>query len=968
MLRTRKGRTRTLLAAAALVAAGLTGRLAAQGTQSSVLTGTVRATDGQALPGVSVAITSPALQGERTTLTEGNGSYILRGLPPGTYRVTFSLAGFSDLERTLSLGLGSTATADADLGIAAVAETVTVTADVAAPVTTSQVGANFTGRAIDNLPVNRTLDAIAELAPGLTNNTPSAGQVTISGAFAYDNVFMLDGVDINDNLFGDPNDLYIEDSIEETQVLTSGISAEYGRFSGGVINAVTKRGGNAFSGTLRTDLTNPSWTKETPFEADNDVTHRDDMNQTFSATLGGPLVKDRLWFFGAGRYRSATTTEQFDETGIAYDNQTTDKRFEIKLTGNLNPDHTLQAQWTRNRTSQHRPALDASIDPQTLIDPDTPMDLFVAKYSGVLSPKLFAEAQYSAKNFGFRNSGGISTNLVDSPFLTNGELPGVPAGLQYNAPYFDATDPEDRNNRQLTGSLSYFLATAGAGSHDLKAGFEQFSSIETGGNSQSSTGYDFRSDYAADASGQPLYDAAGRLIPVFLPFSSINVNWLATRGVEADIKTRSLYLNDRFSLGRHWFFNLGLRYERTKTDSTDGAPGIASSALVPRLAAGYDVTGDGGLRFDLTYAHYAGRYNQNLVGSGSSVANPAIVAGVYVGPEGQGLDFAPGFDLANYVPFFGSFPRENVSVDPDLASPITKEFTASVGGRLGSEGYLKAIYTRRKTTHFIDDFITFDNGSTTVEVDGEEFGPFDNIVYRNSDLPRRAYDGLQLQASYRLGEHWQVTGHYTVQLKNDGNYEGETGNRPGLPTVIGDYPEILVPERNFPTGRLDDFQRHKARVWTNYDVSLGRAGALNLGLLWRYDSALTYSLAAPEVDFSDVQLSRDPGYYSLDTQTLYYGPRGAGSYNGAHRFDAALNYEIPVYRSLRPWLKAELRNIFNDQTLIGFNTSITEDLDGPVDANGLPTQYVQGPRFGQGTSTLDYPLARSFRMSIGFRF
>ena len=107
---------------------------------------------------------------------------------------------------------------------------------------------------------------IAELAPGLTANTPNADQVSISGAFAYDNVFLVDGVDINDNLFGSPDNLFIEDAIEETQVMTSGVSAEYGRFSGGVINAVTKSGGNEFSGSFRTDLGNPEWRDENPFE------------------------------------------------------------------------------------------------------------------------------------------------------------------------------------------------------------------------------------------------------------------------------------------------------------------------------------------------------------------------------------------------------------------------------------------------------------------------------------------------------------------------------------------------------------------------------------------------------------------------------------------------------------------------------------------------------------------------------
>ena len=109
------------------------------------------------------------------------------------------------------------------------------------------------------LPINRTPAAIAALAPGLTTNTPNGGQVTISGGFAYDNVFLIDGVDANDNLFGTSNPVFIEDAIADTQVLTSGISAEYGRFSGGVVNVITKSGGNEFSGSVRVNYTNDDW-------------------------------------------------------------------------------------------------------------------------------------------------------------------------------------------------------------------------------------------------------------------------------------------------------------------------------------------------------------------------------------------------------------------------------------------------------------------------------------------------------------------------------------------------------------------------------------------------------------------------------------------------------------------------------------------------------------------------------------
>src|SRR6266436_858486 len=180
--------------------------------------------------------------------------------------VSFELSGFSTIEKSITLALGATVPLDIALAVANVQETVTVTGEAPSPLTTTQVGANIKQDLVDSLATGRGLQAVALLAPGLTDKTPNANQLTIAGSFAYDNVFLLDGVDINDNLFGSPNNLFIEDALEETQILTSGVSAEYGRFSGGVVNAVTKRGSNTFAGSFRANLTNPSWRDETPIE------------------------------------------------------------------------------------------------------------------------------------------------------------------------------------------------------------------------------------------------------------------------------------------------------------------------------------------------------------------------------------------------------------------------------------------------------------------------------------------------------------------------------------------------------------------------------------------------------------------------------------------------------------------------------------------------------------------------------
>jgi outer membrane receptor protein involved in Fe transport len=941
----------------------------AEGTQTGVLTGAVTSSDGQPLPGVRVSVRSAALQRERSATTDGTGRHIFPGLPPGTYRVSFALAGFTTVERTQALALGGTEVVDTVLTVAIRRETVTVTAKTPSVLTTTQAGANYRSEDIDKLAMGRGVAAIAELAPGVTNNAPNPerGQVTISGAFAYDNVFLLNGVDINDNLFGSPNTLFIEDAIEETQILTSGISAEYGRFSGGVVNAVTKRGGNTISGSFRTNFTNPSWTRETPFEMRRDVARLDKTSRDYSATLGGPIVEDRLWFFVAGRKADISVDKTFPDTGIQYINVDNNRRYETKLTGTVGPNHTLSATYLHNGTTQTRPAFDTSIDPRVIITRTLPNRLFVASYNGLLTSRLFAEAQFSGMKFGARNSGGTSTAIEDSPFLARGRA-GISQGRHYNAPFFDATDPDDRNNRQLTGSLSYFLSTSNMGRHDIKGGLERFTTTRISGNSQSATGFVFVVDPVVSG-GVPVMDSRGRIIPDFVPGASQIENWMPVRGATIDINTTSFYVNDRWTLNDHWTFNLGARYERIDSQATAVQEGADTRSLVPRLGALFDVMGNGKHRLYATYSRYAGKASPTQFGDNSNAGTPDVIFGRYVGPPGQGMDFAPGFNPANYITTGGSFPAETVLFDRNLGTPTTEEWTLQYGLHLGRRGEVKLVYTNRRTTNFLEDFYEISNGTTTVIRNGRTVGTFHNAVIRNTSDPRRGYQGIQLQSSYPITDHWVLAGHYTHQLRNHGTFEGEPPNNPGSYSIIGNYPGIHVLARNNPDGRLRGYQRHKVRVWTTYTFGLGRSGDLDLGLLYRYNSALTYSLAAMGEPISAIQRARDPGYAMLPpSQVVFFGERGSASFEDSHLFDLSLSYGVPVFKTLRPWLKAELRNAFNAQPLIGFNTSITVVTDGPQDADGIPTTFTRGASFGTGTQNTHYPVARTFQFSVGFRF
>jgi hypothetical protein len=960
----------SIIVALLLVSAG---SALAQGEQAGALRGRLATADGLALPGASVTVASPSLQGGRSVVSDINGVYSIPGLPPGDYTVRFEMSGLAKVERRVNVPLGAAVVADAVLAPATFSETVDVTAPAVAPV--SAPGAfNLRVDATRLLPVGRTPFLLAELTPGLTDNTPNQNQVTIGGGLAYDNVFFVDGVDINDNVFGQPNPLIVEEGIQEVQVLTSGISAEYGRFAGGVVNVITKSGGNLFSGAFRANLSNAAWSTETPLEQSRGTSRASKLSPTYEAIVGGPIVKERLWFFGAARGERTTTANLLPQTNVAYAGRNDNRRYEGKLTGTLAPGQTLQGTFIDGRTEQYAVSHPNSIDPLALTTPTTANRLGVATWRGVVANRAFATAQYSQKMWQVTNNGGTSTDIHDSPFLTRGVTSGVPASLEYSAPYFDSTDPDSRNNRQVTASISYLLGTRGLGSHELKSGAEYFVSTRKTGNSQTSTGYIFQTDYKLDAAGKPALDANGRLIPVFTTGSSRLATWMPSRGAAIDVTTTSMFATDRWSAGTRLTLDLGVRYEHVGTDAKLQTQAVSANTFMPRLGATYALTADGKTVAAVTYGHFDGTYNDVQFSRNSAAGNADRLTGSYTGPSGEGLAFAPAFDPANYTTIAGTFPTANVFFDRNLKSPTTRETTLSLGRELGKNLWTRGRYVHRRASDFVEDYITLADGKSVVTQNGVNFGTFDNAVYRNSALPVRQYDAIDVQSGWQAAKSVNVAGQWTVQLRNNGNFEGEAANNPAVPSIIADYPELYV-TRDYPMGRLDDFQRSKVRLWASYGLGLGRAGRVDLAPMYRYNSARTFSYVA-SVAMSAQQLAADPGYARRPTsQTLYFGDRGAGTFAGYGLVDAAATWSVPVWRSVSPWLKVEVLNALNNQKPISWDTTITADLNGPRDENGLPLNYIKGANFGNPTRTTDYPRpragqdgGRTFLMAFGVHF
>jgi hypothetical protein len=967
-----------------ILAGSLESRSFAQGVQTGTIRGVVVDAQELPVPNVTITISSPSLQGVRTTSSAADGSYLFAALPPGRYEMAFELSSFAPVKQTTEVALGLTVEHNVMMNPAGVQEELQIVGELPAAIATPVVGANYTHAEINALATPRTLYGIAQLAPGLTDNTPNNTQVTINGSLAFDSIFMINGVDVNDNLLAQPQNLFIEDAIEETQVLTSGITAEYGRFTGGVVNAITRSGGNAVSGSFRTNLENPAWTVETPFErCDSEVTvascrrapeRTNDLQASFEATLGGPIIRDRLWFFGAARRSNVETAGTLPFTNLPNTLVDENNRAEIKLTASPRRAQTIQGGYLANyREQSSRPNFSFSIDKAAVGTLNQPNWYTFFTYRGVSRGDVLTEARFSERRMKFKGGGSL-TGIVDSPMITSTQ-----ANAHFNGQYFDASDPESRNNRQFTASVMKLLDRGDSGRHEIKLGYDYFRSQLITGNSQSATGFVFYTDYAVDAAGSPLIDAQGRLIPVFDSAFTELEEWRPDRGAVLNADTQSLYAQDHWVVAPRLTADLGVRFEHILSKASSGTVGIDTSSIVPRLALGYDVQGDGKRIARVTYGWYSGRANEAQVGENSNVGNPDFLLYGYVGPNGEGRSFTPGFDLSNYEIITGDFPTRSSSIAPDMRTPIAKELTVSFGEELmNGKGYAEVAYVHRNYDKLIDDVIDTTTGTTRIEADGLDFD-VTNILYANVDQAFREYRGLLLQARYNLSNRWMVNGHYTLQLRNNGNYEGEAANQPGLPSLIADYPEVLSAERYWPSGRLDDFQRHKLRVWSIYTLSLNRYGALALSGLWRVDSGLSYSLRANGVRLTQLQnaLLAAAGYVdSPGSQSVYFGERGSQSFKGYGLLDLSVNYDVPVFRALRPWVKVDVYNALNNQKLIRWNTTVAADATSQRDELGLPTGYVKGPSFGKATSTTNFPIpfqgnnggGRTLRMSFGFRF
>jgi outer membrane receptor protein involved in Fe transport len=976
----------------------------AQGTTGS-LTGTVTH-EGAGVPGVTVTVTSPALQGSRTAITNETGAYSFAALPPGQYTVRAEMSGMAPSTQQIRVNLGQTSRADAVMGLTAVAEAITVTASSSAVVEATEVQSNYTAEMIEELPIPRTLVGTTALAPGVVNGTNG---LAISGANSYDNLWTVNGAVVNENIRGQPHNLFIEDAIQETTIQTAGVSAEYGNFTGGVINAITKSGGNEFSGSFRDSFTNPSWTAESSFR--NPTTGAappdpvDNLNETYEGTLGGRIIRDRIWFFLAGRQAETANVRNFSNSEASFVNTITDERLEVKLTGSVTPSHSLVASYLEAPVEEANNCQIGCFDVTTVNPLRTlPNDFRSAQYNGIFGSNLLLEARYSAKTFKFVNSGGLDTDLATG---TPVRLVAPGFATVTNEPYFcGSCGDEARDNKSYAVKGNYFLGTKSIGTHNIVAGGELFNESRLANNFQSPTNYvGFFRTFAPTRGpdGNALISVGNNDILIHFPIAQLSAG--------SDINTTGVYVNDKWDLNDKLGFQIGLRYDKNDSKDSAGNPTASDDKFSPRLGVMYDLYGNGRLRLNASYGVYVNRLSEGVSAAGSAAGNPATFQYLYGGApitsqpapvamaqvfswlaSAGGLSALPpcsatvttGCLLAQSVPGFNS------RLESQLVSPSVDEYTLGIGSQLG-KGYIRADYIHRDWQDFYTQSANLDIGAVTSSTGARA----DLLLTKNSDDFERTYDAIELQGQYRLFNRVTLGANYTYS-ELTGNVVGETtGNGPVTTGGNDFYPEYLNFAQNRPVGFLPQDQTHKARIWAGIDIPTF-VGDFNVSALQRFDSGTPYHLSGlinPTFNANFYGAGQpggivNPGYVSAQTSvTYFFSDRGEFRFDDQTATDLALNYNTkPNWLfGAQVFLQGEVINVFDEAAQIGFDTSIItaandatlkrfNPMAGDVPVEGV--HWKKGPNFGKPTA--DYTVVpptpqhvqtpRTYRFSAGIRF
>jgi Carboxypeptidase regulatory-like domain len=714
-------------------------------TSLGTITGRIEDTSGARIPGVTITVTSPAIQGQRDTITDESGNYRFANLPVGTYAVKFELPGFKTLIRQdIIVQAGVSTTLNPQLEVATVAETVTVTGE--SPVVDleqAKIGVNFGSAVKDNVVNARNYWALLSQSPGLKTTTPDVGGSTMGTQVGYrsygisgQNQIYLDGVNLTEgnnggSMYGDYG------SWAEVNVSSAGNSAET-RTAGSTVNAVVRSGGNQFHSTVLGAYQGSGF-QSTNFSEDLKKTGLgtgDKFSKYYdtNADFSGPFKKDKFWFYGSFRNEYsglATNMRQaggqiyvLPTSGIApnlcdqlpcgntVDGSAVGAIFFTRLTNGtsklnyqLNSQNQLSA--TANIREKFQPYRGGSGSNAKNVNPDSSQQqqswfhTFTVQWTSTIDNRTTLNV--SLNNFGYhwvnlRNSTGPRiTDRAATSTLTGGYTQGA---------YIRDLNANRRWHEDAV--VSRFFNAGGA--HNLKVGYEYL-----------------WEDYRGSTGGYPdhiLYTFNNGK-PDRVTVYNTPVQWEQNGMID-----NSFYLQDKWDVSRKLTLNLGFRFDSYDVfnpaqvrESAGGNPFNAATDIpglgsfgnkqwdrqeiktfnmpAPRFSLIYDVFGDGKTAIKASYGLFAFNPSYDLAGSAlengtkSAVFNWNGMLPINT-PDALRACLAATGPNSGHACSLNSAPSLlRPAIDPNIKLGYTHEYTIGLDQQLWSDFNLRANFIRK---------------------------------------------------------------------------------------------------------------------------------------------------------------------------------------------------------------------------------------------------------------------------------
>jgi hypothetical protein len=930
--------------------------LLADGSLLGTISGRVLDQDGKALPGATVELMSENKGFSRTLVSDANGAFNFPLLQPGPYSLKISLAGFQSYEAKSNLVTqDKTTNVIATLKLAAAAESVTVTGeaplvDKTNTAATTKVDSTLTQK----LAVGRSYQSLINFAPGVTTVNGGAN-ANSHGATNMSNLYLFDGVDTTDTTTGTFGQNFNYEAIQEVNISTTGISAEYGRSQGAYVNVITKSGTNQLHGSFKAILTNDNWNSQnkgvnptncslgiapcgTPWAR----TKADVLVDDNAATLGGPIWQDHIWFFGAYEWVKATASPAQtgtspiypDQTGQSYTQVTDTRLWDGKLSMQITPSQLFTAQFNSDPiTGFIVDYWGASANVQALTgqgqnDCGGMGCLGSLRWSGVFGSKISAEA-------GWARAAG---NITVEPYSGFGTpFQSLTDQLYYNGATFVGIVDRPRTQANLSGSLYHELFGNAA---QLKVGV----------------------DYQILASENNFQYPTNNLYTMLQYNPTLSPNNQVFQGPIPNADPALAYPGDEWdqfidpqpstSRGQIWGFyalekfeagrlsaNLGVRADYQKGFSDLGNTVFNSTNFSPRLSVAYDVTGDGKTLVSAGYGTYYQFVVQNLADS------------IYAGVPQQANKNIFHWNGSDWVQtgtvIVGGSDQP---VNSDLKPSNSDQFNIAVQRQIGNTMAIGVRGIYNKWNNLIDD-------AKVLTSDGQLLTTPRNFP---DTVDHRSYKAIEITFEKRFSNNWQALVNYTLgraygnSFASGGNivtqlfdYAGRTCTVPGVGDVDCAVAEGTNQYGIAPYDRTSILNAFTAYTWNWPFVNLTAAPSVNLQSGIPYQGQRT------------VQYPSDIG----GTFTYYYDKAGSFRTPTVYQLNFSLEALVKPFGSgamglvggpLEIGVKGEVFNVTNQQNFVRNNsTSIT---------------LTPGPNLGLPRTRTALQAPRTYRLTAMIRF